>query len=170
MFKKIRTLLRSNKAFSNLELAIGALILITILSVAMELSNMSVQHSVVSSNLNYISRIVEQQGGISNSKPSHYKGNYVTSNTVYQSIKQSLSDIGIKESEWNIKIGSQTFSNTYSNNNMPYKTRVTITLTYQHKWPLISRFFPSAGNMTRTLNRQVITTHYPRESGSINYN
>lgn len=170
MFKKIKTILRNNKAFSNLELAIGALIMITVISVGIELSTMAIQHNVVSSNINYIARIVEQQGGISNTKPSHYKGSYTTSKTVYNGIKSSLNHVGIADSEWKLKIGTQTFSETYNKSNIPYGTRVTISLTYKHQWPLISHFFPSLGKIERTLNRQIITTHYPRESGTINYN
>lgn len=170
MFKKIKSLLKNNKAFSNLELAIGALIIITVISVGMEFSTMAVQHNAVSSNMNYIARIVEQQGGLSNTKPSTYKGSYTTSKTVYNHIKDSLNHVGIAESEWTLKIGTKTFTDTYNKSDYDYGTRVTITLTYKHKWPLISNFFPSLGKIERTLSRQIITTNYPRESGSINYN
>ena len=172
MFTKLKSILKNNKAFSNIEMAIGAIIIITIISVAMDFSKLAIQHNAISSNLNYISRIVEQQGGISNTKPSHYKGNYVTSKTVYNNIKDSLAHIGISEADWTLKIGSGTFTETFHKDNYNYKTRVTLTLTYNQKLPLVSNFFPSMGTTKRTISRQIITTHHPRptDSGNIEYN
>ena len=170
MFNKLKSILKNNKAFSNIEMAIGAIIIITIISIAMDFSKMAIQHNAISSNMNYIARIVEQQGGISNSKPSHYRGSYITSSTVYAGIKDSLAHVGIRESDWTLTINNATYTEDFNKSDYPYQTRITLRLTYQQRTPLISNFFPSMGTMTRTLERQIITTHYPRESGNIGYN
>lgn len=165
-FKRIFKRTQTNEGFSNLEMAIGTIILMTIISVGIAFSQLSVQHFTLSSNLNYISNVVQQQGGIETSKPSHYRGKYATSSEVYQNIQTALESVGFSESEWSISINGQPFTSTTTTDAFDHGTRVSIELRYEQKFPLISQVIHSDGKISKRLHRQVITTYYHRPETS----
>lgn len=168
--------LKNQKGFSNLELAIGTLILITIICAITDFSKTTAADSSVSALANYVSETISEQGGLNSTAPASYKGTYTTTSTLLNHIRQSMDSIGIPDSHWQlylkgpdatefIEVRPTTDTGTY-----PYKSEVTIMIAYQNNLSLLSDALPGTlPDLNRQITRRAITTYFDRNSSGIGF-
>ena len=85
--QKSKQILKNNKGITSFEAVVGLMIIFIIIAGIVDFSNSNVQLSNVSNVTDYISRIVSEQGGISNTRPSNYYDDiYTTSSQAFNYI------------------------------------------------------------------------------------
>ncbi len=174
--KKPLNYLKNQKGFSNLELAVGTLIIVTLICAITDFSKTTAADSSISAIANYVSETISEQGGLNTTAPAGYKGTYTTSKMLLNNIHQSMKSIGIPDGQWKlylqgpnssdlIEVKSTTNTGTY-----PYKSEITLVLTYQNKMKLLNQNLPGKfPDLNRQLTRRVITTYFDRTAGDIGF-
>ena len=168
--------LKNNKGFSNIELVLGTLIILTLVCAIADFSKTSAADSSVSALANYVSETISEQGGLNTKAPDNYPGNYTTSATLIDNITTSMNSIGIPEDDWTLSIegpGNSGFIEVTRNTNTgtyPYKSQVTIRLTYSNGFDLLNQNLPTElPELSRQLVRRTVTTYFERSNGSIGF-
>ena len=161
--KTARTL-KNSKGVTSLEAVIGLIIVIIVIAGIVDFSNTNVQLSNISTVTDYMSRIVSEQGGISNSKPKNYYDEvYTTSQQAFQYVSSHLRNNGVEE--WSLIINTPNGEYTFEENtNIPplaYNSPVTIKLTFKHELKLLNGLL-NIPAMTKNSTRSVKTTLHPR--------
>lgn len=164
--EKIKKTLKNNQGITSFEAVVGLMIIFVILAGIVDFSNTSVQLSNISNVTNYVSRIVSEQGGISNTRPSNYYDDvYTTSSQAYNYISRHMSNNGITDWELTIDVRnhSYSFSEHTSIGPLAYDTPVTINLKFKYPLKLLSGFL-DLGEISQTSHRSIKTTLHPRSS------
>lgn len=164
--QKSKQILKNNKGITSFEAVVGLMIIFIIIAGIVDFSNSNVQLSNVSNVTDYISRIVSEQGGISNTRPSNYYDDiYTTSSQAFNYINNHLANNGI--TDWELTITTQNRDYQFSANSnigpLAYDTPVTVKLTFKHHLKLLNGFL-SLGDMNKTSTRYIKTTLHPRSS------
>lgn len=164
--QKFYKTLKNNRGITSFEAVVGLMIIIVVLAGIVDFSNTSVQLSNISNVTNYISRIVSEQGGISNTRPSNYYDDvYTTSSDAFNYIDNHMRNNGI--TDWELIIDVKNTSHTFSANTsigpLAYDTPVTITLNFKYPLKLLSGFL-DIGEISQSSHRSVKTTLHPRNS------
>lgn len=168
--------LKNQKGFSTLEITIGTLILITIICAVTDFSKTTAADSSVSALANYVAETISEQGGLNTTAPASYKGSYTTSATLLSNINRSMDSIGIPDTHWTLYLqapGSSDFIEvkpTTDTGTFPYKSEVTILLTYQNRFSLLNNALPgNLPDLNRQLSRRAVTTYFERNSSDIGF-
>lgn len=166
--QRFKNCLKNNRGIMSLEILIGTIISIMIIFAIIDVFKTSLQHTSISTTLDYVTRIVGEQGGVEPTVPSHYtKEGYLTSGSLYQYIASNLANIGISDSDWSLTIDGQTFTEDATISGYTYKTRLVITLTYRQDWFFLNKFIPGdVPALTRRSTRHVLTSYLPRTGTS----
>lgn len=173
---KLFSVLNNQKGFSSLEITIGVIILLVIISAITDFSRTAAADSSVSAIANYVAETLSEQGGLSQTKPEGFIGNYVKPNELLSHIKQSMDSIGIPEDRWKLELqtesdGSPRLITSGSDfETLPYKSKLTIILTYQNKLSLLNQQLPvNLPDLNRRLVRKVVTTYFERTASDIEF-
>lgn len=164
--EKSHRLLTNCKGVTSFEAVVGLMIIMVVVAGIVDFSNSNVQFSNVSGVTNYLSRIVSEQGGISNVRPSNYYDDvYTTSQQAYNYIDSQMKNNGY--SDWKITIttprGEYEFEPSTSIAPLEYESDVVVKLTFTHELKLLKGFL-SLGDIQKESVRSVKTTLHQRES------
>lgn len=158
--------LKYNKSGSmSTEIILGTLIVIILISFAIDLILISHKLMVLSTTSTYLSRTVGLQGGLLSNPPSGFEGGgngYQRKATVINNINRVFKAAGIRTTEWFAKInGNDILGENKVDEGFAIKTELTINFS----WKLLSNFIPGNLNQSVTSKRVVISEFKERTEG-----
>lgn len=176
--------LKEKKGLNSIEMVIGSLVVITLFAGMTDFIKIHNKMQSVSSSISYVSKIVANQGCLTNNPESSYINSngtkyyyidyiknkkYVDSNTLYNSINRIMQSDGISSSEWRIYIGGQQLSPTTHTNLYSFGDRIPISIEIDYSWGVLAGILPISESMlsgTLRSSQDVVSTYKKRDAGS----
>lgn len=150
--KNILYKLKSNhKGASSIEIIIGIMMLIMVLSFATDILILSWKFSVISQTNTWIARVAGIQGGVRTSAPAGYPDEYITIQNMNEIVSDKLSSAGIEPGKWLVQIGNGRLgkNGVSSSSAYDYKTFFDTSIEIEYKWQFMSNFIP--GDLRNTI-------------------
>lgn len=151
MLKKLKRFKKDKKGFMAIEIVIGMLMFLAIVSFVSDVALLTWKFNVVAQTNSHLARQVGIQGGLLSSTPENFPGGssaYVTKSQMDEKIRENFKKAGIKESE---------YSYSLSTNKADYGEMITTTVKATYKWKMISNFIPGDITQEITSKRSVMS-------------
>lgn len=149
----------NKRGASAIEMVIGFMIVIMMLSFLLDIINVLSKYSVVAQVSTDIARMTGIQGGVLNSSPNGWPGgsqNYINMDKMNTAIAEKFASAGMQATDWEVKIynSSNSINGKFGKNgNSPvqldYLTNYTIEVRADYEWSAVSNFIP--GSIKQTL-------------------
>lgn len=150
--KKRKTIKKNQEGVTAIEMVIGVLIFIILLSFMMDILMLFWKFSVLSQTTTQVSRIASIQGGVRDKAPEYWASgdDYITIKKLNNMVQDKMDTANIET--WNVKIdtgkvGTEGVSPTKE---IDYKSSFEVTSTIEYKWSFVSNFVPGM-DLTQTL-------------------
>lgn len=139
----MKKLLKNKKGISTIIFAFGITILLSVIYFGTDILKIGNGFSVASQSATEITRIASVQGGIGNSKPSHYPGHYITMSDLDSIVEDKMNAVGYTKEQYAIeinpingggksgKLGAEGMSAT---GNFDYKTEFEVIIVLNYQW------------------------------------
>ena len=184
MFIFLKDKLTEKKGINSLQIAIGTLIISLIFAVMTDLVHVSNRMQSISSIMSYVSKVVSNQGCLTNNPESAYVdalGNklyeidyiknkkYVSASDLYNAVLNIMNSDGIPTSDWKITVGGQTLSPSMKTKLYDFRERIPITVEISYSWKTIANMLPIDSSVLSgkfTSGQEVVSTYKIRDANS----
>lgn len=172
MWRRIRLILWNRKGFGGIEIAISSLIVLLIVCGLIDVLKITQRFEVASQANNYISRTVQEQGGVRANKIENFSGKYTTSQTLYNNVKDMMEASGIAETDWTLTIQTEGGGSYIVNQrtNVPlvnYGKRIKVILSVNYRWDMLSAALPGDWGGTRSSIKEVLSGYQIRDNNGM---
>lgn len=148
---------KNKKGLNTIEIVIITLTFIICICGIVDLVKIMQIHNAISTNASYVIRTIGKQGGIRTSKPSNFVGEYTTSASLYNAVKENMNCSGVKDGDWHLYITINGYTKELSSSeNYPladYGEEIKISLSSKYYWSLLSQMTPAKLSGTTTSHR-----------------
>ena len=188
MFKFLKKKFKEKKGLNSIEMVIGSLVTITLFAGITDFINISNRMQNISSTMSYISKVMSNQGCLSNNPESIYVNSdgsqyyhidyiknkkYITTNTLYNSVTQIMKNDNIPTSEWRVYINNELLTPQTNTKVFDFREKIPIKIEIDYNWATLSKILPVGQNTlsgTFKSSQSIISTYQIRESdGSIGF-
>lgn len=184
MFTFLKNKLKEKKGISSLQITIGALIVSFVFAFLCDLVHVSNRMQSISSAMSYVSKVVSNQGCLTNNPESAYvdsSGNrlyeidyiknkkYVDANNLYNAVLNIMNSDGIPTSDWKITIGGQTLSANMKTPLYDFRERIPITVEINYSWNTIANMLPINSSLlsgTFASSQEIVSNYKIRYANS----
>lgn len=144
MKKTILNLRKNKKGMTAIEMVIGVIIFLIVLSFMLDIMVLFWKFSVVSQTATQVARITGIQGGALTSAPQAWPSadGYMTIHDLNTMVQDKMDSADVENWTMTIhngRIGTQGVSST---SQIDYKDSFTVNLTIDYKWKFVSNFIP----------------------------
>ena len=147
----------NKKGASAIEMVIGFMILIIMISFLMDIISVLLKFSTVSQVSTEVARLAGVQGGISDKVPRGWPGgsdNYVKLDSMNEFINSKFESSGISSDDWSISIKDDNGSigrlgASTGRIETDYLNSFTVETRVKYRWSMVSNFIP--GNIEQTI-------------------
>ena len=152
--KKLISLLKNKKGYSVVNVIISVLVILLIFSLLIEFTILGQRYSYLSQTSSFVTRVIGEQGGISNSIPNGYYDpvNYTKSSSLTSILNSGFSDA--KFDKWSVRINGVKLSSG-TNIRIPEKEKITIVIEGSF-YPI----FNFQGNSSNLVSNKTTRTTY----------
>lgn len=157
-----RAIIKQKKGYGSLEFGIGFFLLIILVAALVDLSRVLMVYDNVGNSIDYVGRVMSDQGGIGSVKPASFEGSYVTSSTLYTQVKTNFESLGIKEADWDLTVNGKPFYNGTIVAPQPYNTEIRIELNYKYRWVLLGGLISIDPTVSNSSSRLVLSDYHTR--------
>lgn len=188
MLKNIIKKLKEKKGINSIQMAMSSLMVIAVITCMVDFIIISNRMQNISSTINYISRVMSNQGCLANTPETSCKINsesgiykieyiknkkFVKSSELYETIKSMMNSDGIKDSEWRVYIDGQLLTPSTVTKTFDFKSKIPIEVQIDYRWTNLSNILPvNESTLSGTFNSQIfiVSTYKVRaEDGNIGF-
>jgi len=172
MWKYVKQKWKERKGFGSIEIVLSAMIVLMMVGGMLDMISITQRFETVSQATNYVSRIVQKQGGVRTSRIDNYNGKYTTSATLYNNVKDMMESNGIHEEDWTLTLTlpdgkSYTVTPTTNVPIVNYGQRMKVTISVNYRWNIVSTMLPIQGERTRDSIKEVLSGYQSRQTSDM---
>lgn len=182
MLKCIKSKLKEKKGLNSIEMVIGSLMVITLFAGMTDFIKISNRMQSISSTMTYVSRVLSNQGCISNNPEATYFDNsgkqlyyieyiknkkFVRSDTFFNTINEMMKSDGIKSDEWRIFIDGTRLTENTTSKLFNFTDRIPVRIEIDYKWGTLTNILPvdeSFLSGTFKTSQDIVSTYKIREA------
>lgn len=172
MFNRIKEKWKNRKGVGSIEIAISSLIVIMMIAGLVDMINIMQRFDTTSQATNYVSRIIQKQGGVQTNRIENFQGKYTTTSVLYNNVKDMMDANGIPEEDWELTL---TLENGVDypikpSTNVPlvnFGNRILVTLAVDYEWNMLSNVVPGDIGGTRKSMKEVLSGYQIRDSKEV---
>ena len=184
MIVLLKNKLKEKKGLNSIQLAIGVLILSFLYAGISDAVNVSNRMQSLSSAMTYISKVVSNQGCLTNNPESVYVSatgerlynidyiknkKYVTASELYNAILNIMTSDGIPTSDWKVTVGGVNLSPTMKTPLYDFRERIPVTIEINYSWDTLSSLLPISNNVLKgsfKTEQEIVSTYKIRDGSS----
>lgn len=169
MWKRFKQKWRERKGFGSIEIVISSMIVLMMVAGLIDMIQITQRFDATSQATDYVSRIIQKQGGVQTYRIDNYKGRYTTSNALYNNVKDMMDTNGIPEEDWDLTLTLESgntyhLSPTVSVPLVNYGHRIRVTLSVDYRWNLLASMFPGNPTGNRQATKEVLSGYQIRDN------
>lgn len=164
MFKFLKNKFKEKKGLNSIQLAIGTIILSFLFAGTIDAVNIANRMQSLSSAMTYISKVVSNQGCLTNNPETVYvneKGEkqysinyiknkkYVDASSLYNTILNIMTSDGIPRSDWKVTVGGVTLSPNMKTPLYDFREKIPVTIEIAYSWDTLSSLLPISNNVLK---------------------
>lgn len=184
MLSFISKKIKEKDGLNAIEMVIGSLVVITLFAGMVDYIQISNKMQSISSTVNYVSKVLSNQGCLANNPETAYTGannaqlynidyiknkKYVDSRTLYSTIKNIMDSDGIKVEEWRVFIDGERLTSTTKTRLFDFRERIPVKVEIDYNWGTLTGLLPVSDSVlsgTLKSNQEIVSTYRIREAGS----
>lgn len=179
----LKNKIKEKDGLNSIELVIGSLVIVMLIAGLTDFINVSNRMQSVSSTMNYVSKIVSNQGCLSPNPETSYTKNgkqlyfksyikderYVTPAQLYTAINTIMNSDGISSNEWRVYVDGQLLSSTTETQLFNFRDRIPIVVEVDYNWNTLANLLPINNSLlagTFRSRQEIISTYSVRSDTS----
>lgn len=184
MFKFLKNKFKEKKGLNSIQLAIGTLIMSFLFAGTIDAVNIANRMQSLSSAMTYISKVVSNQGCLTNNPETVYvneKGEkqysisyiknkkYVDANSLYNTILNIMTSDGIPRSDWKVTVGGVTLSPSMKTPLYDFREKIPVTIEIDYSWDMLSSLLPISNNVLKgkfKTEQEIVSIYKVRDGNS----
>lgn len=184
MFKYLKNKFKEKKGLNSMQLAIGTLIMSFLFAGTIDAVNISNRMQSLSSTMTYISKVVSNQGCLTNNPESAYinergerkysinyikNKKYVDASTLYNTVSNIMTSDGIPRSDWKITIGGVNLSPSMKTPLYDFREKIPVTIEIDYSWDTLSNLLPISNNLLKgkfKTTQEIVSIYKVRDGSS----
>lgn len=184
MFKFLKNKFKEKKGLNSIQLAIGTLIMSFLFAGTIDAVNIANRMQSLSSAMTYISKVVSNQGCLTNNPETVYvneKGEkqysisyiknkkYVDASSLYNTILNIMTSDGIPRSDWKVTVGGVTLSPSMKTPLYDFREKIPVTIEIDYSWDMLSSLLPISNNVLKgkfKTEQEIVSTYKVRDGNS----
>ena len=164
MFKFLKNKFKEKKGLNSIQLAIGTIILSFLFAGTIDAVNIANRMQSLSSAMTYISKVVSNQGCLTNNPETVYVNErgekqysisyiknkkYVDASSLYNTILNIMTSDGIPRSDWKVTVGGVTLSPSMKTPLYDFREKIPVTIEIAYSWDTLSSLLPISNNVLK---------------------
>ena len=184
MFKFLKNKFKEKKGLNSIQLAIGTIILSFLFAGTIDAVNIANRMQSLSSAMTYISKVVSNQGCLTNNPETVYvneKGEkqysinyiknkkYVDASSLYNTILNIMTSDGIPRSDWKVTVGGVTLSPNMKTPLYDFREKIPVTIEIDYSWDTLSSLLPISNNVLKgkfKTEQEIVSTYKVRDGNT----
>lgn len=182
MLVSLKKNIKSKKGLSSIEMVIGSFVIISLFAVMTDFIRMSSKMQSLSSTINYVSKVLSNQGCITPTNPENIylssSGNklysmdyiknkkFITSGELLNTINNIMLSDGIEPDEWRVYIDGVELTSGYTSELYDFRERIPVRVEIDYTWETIGNILPIDNNeLSQTLNssQEIVSIYKVRD-------
>ena len=166
MLKRLKKQIKSSDGSLDIfSFVTGVIVSIFLICMLLDLMLIGWQFNGISQLNTQIARTASIQGGVLNTAPRDYPGNYVTLTDLSNTVNSRMRSLGVPNSEYQVDIGNGSIGRNgdFASSEYDYKTHFTTRVTTTYHWKFLRMLFPIAGG------REISSTRPAMSEWKYNY-
>ncbi len=169
MWKRLKQKWKDKKGFGSIEIVISSMIVLMMIAGLIDMIQITQRFDTTSQATDYVSRIVQKQGGVQVSRIPNYQGQYTTTKTLYDNVEDMMNSNGISDDDWSLTLqlenGSKyTISPKSTVPLVDFGHRIRITLSVNYRWNMLGSMFPGDLEGTRQSTKEILSGYQIRDN------
>lgn len=184
MFKFLKNKFKEKKGLNSIQLAIGTIILSFLFAGTIDAVNIANRMQSLSSAMTYISKVVSNQGCLTNNPETVYVNErgekqysisyiknkkYVDANSLYNTILNIMTSDGIPRSDWKVTVGGVTLSPSMKTPLYDFREKIPVTIEIDYSWDTLSSLLPISNNVLKgkfKTEQEIVSTYKVRDGNT----
>lgn len=184
MFKFLKNKFKEKKGLNSIQLAIGTIILSFLFAGTIDAVNIANRMQSLSSAMTYISKVVSNQGCLTNNPETVYVNErgekqysisyiknkkYVDASSLYNTILNIMTSDGIPRSDWKVTVGGVTLSPSMKTPLYDFREKIPVTIEIDYSWDTLSSLLPISNNVLKgkfKTEQEIVSTYKVRDGNT----
>lgn len=184
MIKFIKNKIKDKKGLNSIEMVIGSLIVITLFAGMTDFIKISSRMQSVSSTVSYVSKVLSNQGCLTNNPESVYVDSsgaqyyyvdyiknkkYVDSATLYNTINSMMLSDNIQSNEWKVYVDGKLLTTNTTTKVFNFRERIPVEVQINYNWNVLSGVLPISNSVLSgvlTSYQEIVSTYKIRDAGN----
>lgn len=184
MFKFLKNKFKEKKGLNSIQLAIGTIILSFLFAGTIDAVNIANRMQSLSSAMTYVSKVVSNQGCLTNNPETVYVNErgekqysisyiknkkYVDASSLYNTILNIMTSDGIPRSDWKVTVGGVTLSPSMKTPLYDFREKIPVTIEIDYSWDTLSNLLPISNNVLKgkfKTEQEIVSTYKVRDGNT----
>ena len=184
MFKFLKNKFKEKKGLNSIQLAIGTIILSFLFAGTIDAVNIANRMQSLSSAMTYISKVVSNQGCLTNNPETVYVNErgekqysisyiknkkYVDASSLYNTILNIMTSDGIPRSDWKVTVGGVTLSPSMKTPLYDFREKIPVIIEIDYSWDTLSSLLPISNNVLKgkfKTEQEIVSTYKVRDGNT----
>lgn len=164
MKKYINNYIKNKKGLSAIQTGIGVFIVLICICGFIDLTTTMYKFNALSSTATYVTRIIEKQGGIAQTAPKSYRGEFVPTSELYNDVKKIMNASGVADDKWEVYVNGTKLAGTNTGVIRYYNEDIKIEVKIRYSWNMVRNFININKEYEKTVTRYSKSSLIKRES------